>query len=108
MEWVNVLIQGVLLGGLYALFAAGLSLMFGVMRFVNIAHGDFIVLAAYLMLSFVTFMGWHPALGIMAVVLVMERSVIWGNASCSTGCWARIFYRPFWSPLVCRSSCKTA
>ncbi|EKE74370.1 branched-chain amino acid ABC transporter permease [Celeribacter baekdonensis] len=71
MEWVNVLIQGVLLGGLYALFAAGLSLMFGVMRFVNIAHGDFIVLAAYLMLSFVTFMGWHPALGIVAVVLVM-------------------------------------
>lgn len=71
MEWVNVLIQGVLLGGLYALFAAGLSLMFGVMRFVNIAHGDFIVLAAYLMLSFVTFMGWHPALAIMAVVLVM-------------------------------------
>jgi len=71
MEWVNVLIQVVLLGGLYALFAAGLSLMFGVMRFVNIAHGDFIVLAAYLMLSFVTFMGWHPALGIVAVVLVM-------------------------------------
>ena len=46
MEWVNVIIQGVLLGGLYALFAAGLSLMFGVMRFINIAHGDFIVVAA--------------------------------------------------------------
>ena len=42
---------GTLLGGLYALFAAGLSLIFGVMRLVNIAHGDLIVLAAYLGLS---------------------------------------------------------
>ena len=50
MEWVNIIIQGVLLGGLYALFAAGLSLIFGVMRLVNIAHGDLIVLAAYMAL----------------------------------------------------------
>ena len=47
MDWVNTIVQGVLLGGLYALFAAGLSLIFGVMRLVNIAHGDLIVLAAY-------------------------------------------------------------
>ena len=46
MEIVNVVVQGVLLGGLYALFAAGLSLIFGVMRLVNIAHGDLIVVAA--------------------------------------------------------------
>jgi branched-chain amino acid transport system permease protein len=47
---VNLLepiVQGILLGGLYALFAAGLSLMFGVMRIVNLAYGDFAVLAAY-------------------------------------------------------------
>ena len=44
----DTLIQGVLLGGLYALFAAGLSLIFGVMRLVNLAHGDLIVLAAFL------------------------------------------------------------
>ena len=47
MDWINVIVQGVLVGGLYALFAAGLSLIFGVMRLVNIAHGDLIVLAAY-------------------------------------------------------------
>lgn len=47
---LDTLIQGVLLGGLYALFAAGLSLIFGVMRLVNLAHGDLIVLAAYLIL----------------------------------------------------------
>ena len=46
MEWVNAIVQGILVGGLYALFAAGLSLIFGVMRLVNIAHGDLIVLAA--------------------------------------------------------------
>lgn len=51
MEWVNAVIQGILLGGLYALFATGLSLAFGVMRFVNLAHGDLAVLAAYLTLS---------------------------------------------------------
>jgi branched-chain amino acid transport system permease protein len=48
--WMDTIIQGVLLGGVYALFAMGLSLAFGVMRLVNIAHGDFIVLAAFLAL----------------------------------------------------------
>jgi branched-chain amino acid transport system permease protein len=50
MEWVNIIIQGVLIGGLYAMFAAGLALIFGVMRLVNIAHGDLIVLAAHIAL----------------------------------------------------------
>ncbi len=54
MVWVNALVQGILLGGLYALFACGLSLMFGVMRVVNLAHGDFAVLAAYLALWIIT------------------------------------------------------
>jgi len=48
---VDTLLQGVLLGGLYALFAAGLSLIFGVMRVVNLAHGDMIVLAAFLIFA---------------------------------------------------------
>lgn len=51
MTLLNTIIQGVLLGGLYALYAAGLSLIFGVMRLVNLAHGDFIVLAAYVILA---------------------------------------------------------
>ena len=46
MTWVNAVVQGVLLGGLYALFATGLSLAFGVMRIVNLAHGDLAVLGA--------------------------------------------------------------
>jgi branched-chain amino acid transport system permease protein len=46
---IDTLVQGILLGGLYALFAAGLSLIFGIMRLVNLAHGDLIVLAAFLL-----------------------------------------------------------
>jgi branched-chain amino acid transport system permease protein len=48
MGWVNAIIQGILTGGLYALFACGLSLMFGVMKLVNLAHGDLAVVAAYI------------------------------------------------------------
>ncbi len=48
MAWLDTVVQGVLLGGLYALFATGLSLIFGVMRLVNLAHGDFSILAAFL------------------------------------------------------------
>jgi branched-chain amino acid transport system permease protein len=50
MDWVNVAIQGILLGGLYALFATGLALVFGVMRMVNLAHGDLGILAAFVAL----------------------------------------------------------
>ena len=50
LTWIDAIAQGVLLGGLYALFAAGLSLMFGIMRLVNLAHGDLIVLAAFFIL----------------------------------------------------------
>ena len=60
MEWVNIILQGVLVGGLYAMFAAGLSLIFGVMRLVNIAHGDLIVLAAYLALVVTETLGINP------------------------------------------------
>ncbi len=49
--WIDTVIQGVLLGGLYALFVAGLSLIFGIMRLVNLAHGDLIVLAAFVILA---------------------------------------------------------
>ena len=68
MDWINAVVQGVLLGGLYALFAAGLSLMFGVMRFVNIAHGDFIVGAAYLAFVVIQMTGMHPLLSLVIVV----------------------------------------
>jgi branched-chain amino acid transport system permease protein len=68
MTWVNIIIQGILVGGLYALFAAGLSLIFGVMRLVNIAHGDFIVAAAFLAWVIVQATGLNPLLSLIIVV----------------------------------------
>lgn len=60
MIWLDTLVQGVLLGGLYALFAAGLSLVFGIMRLVNLAHGDLIVLAAFAILVATSTLGLNP------------------------------------------------
>ena len=71
MEWLNTIVQGTLLGGMYALFAIGLSLMFGVMRLVNIAHGDFIVLASYLGLVVVSTLGLSVMTGFIIVVPTM-------------------------------------
>jgi branched-chain amino acid transport system permease protein len=71
MEWVNIIIQGVLIGGLYAMFAAGLALIFGVMRLVNIAHGDLIVLAAYIALMTTDTLGLNPLLAIAIVAPIM-------------------------------------
>src|SRR5438309_9262446 len=71
MEWVNIIIQGVLIGGLYAMFAAGLALIFGVMRLVNIAHGDLIVLAAYVALMVTTSLGLDPLTSLLLVVPAM-------------------------------------
>ncbi len=71
MDWLNAVVQGTLLGGLYALFAAGLSLIFGVMRLVNIGHGDLIVLAAYLGLTVTTATGLHPLVALIVVVPTM-------------------------------------
>jgi len=71
MEWLNTIIQGVLLGGLYAMFAAGLALIFGVMRLVNIAHGDLIVLAAFVALVVVEALSVNPLTSLLVVVPLM-------------------------------------
>src|ERR1700759_29840 len=65
---LDTIIQGILLGGLYALFAAGLSLIFGVMRLVNLAHGDLIVIAAYLILV----LAESPRLSIFVAILLVS------------------------------------
>jgi branched-chain amino acid transport system permease protein len=70
MQWVNAVIQGVLLGGLYALFAAGLSLIFGIMGLVNVAHGDLIVLFAYMAYFAAELLGIGPFASLLCVVPV--------------------------------------
>jgi branched-chain amino acid transport system permease protein len=83
VNWVDTVIQGTLLGGLYALFAMGLAVIYGVMKQINIAHGDFIVLAAYVALGIVAATGLHPFVVIpLAIVVfgafgyVLQRTVL--------------------------------
>ncbi|NBZ87301.1 branched-chain amino acid ABC transporter permease [Stagnihabitans tardus] len=71
MIWLDTLVQGILLGGLYALFAAGLSLVFGIMRLVNLAHGDMIVFAAFAILLITQTLGLHPFLAALIAAPVM-------------------------------------
>jgi branched-chain amino acid transport system permease protein len=81
--WVNTIIQGMLTGGLYALFACGLSLMFGVMKVVNLAHGDLAVVAGYIAIGII-FVTHVPVLWSIVIVVpvmavlgyVLQRTVI--------------------------------
>jgi branched-chain amino acid transport system permease protein len=74
---LNTVLQGVMLGGLYALFAAGLSLIFGIMRLVNLAHGDLIVLAAFVVLGLMYALGLDPFL---ATLIAMPVLAVFGYA----------------------------
>jgi branched-chain amino acid transport system permease protein len=71
MKWVDAVLQGVLLGGLYGLYAAGLSLIFGVMRVVNLAHGDLSVLTAFLALVVVDAAGANPLVALVLLIPLM-------------------------------------
>lgn len=71
MIFLDSLIQGILLGGLYALFAAGLSLVFGIMRLVNLAHGDLIVFGAYLILLLVSLLNLNVFIAALVAVPFM-------------------------------------
>ncbi len=68
--WLNQILQGVLIGGLYALYAVGLSLSVGVMRFVNIAHGDLIVLACFAQWALVVGLGLDPLVAAPILIVV--------------------------------------
>jgi branched-chain amino acid transport system permease protein len=71
MIWVSVVIQGVLLGAVYSLFACGLSLMFGVMRIINLAHGDIAVVGAYLAWVVATKAGVSPFVSLIVILPAM-------------------------------------
>src|SRR6202022_3322921 len=71
LDWLDTIIQGVLLGGLYSLFAAGLSLIFGIMRLCNLAPGDLIGLAAFAILALATWFGFDPFLAVLLAMPAM-------------------------------------
>ena len=83
MTWVDAVVHGILLGGVYALLAAGLALMFGVMRIINLAHGSFALIGAYMALLLVehahisTYLALLPVLpGALIVGYVLQRSML--------------------------------
>ncbi|WP_425419260.1 branched-chain amino acid ABC transporter permease [Oricola indica] len=70
MDWVSTIVNGLLIGSLYGLFGLGLAFAFGIMRIVNVAHGEFIVLAAYIGYFLSTSLGLPPALNVIVVALI--------------------------------------
>jgi branched-chain amino acid transport system permease protein len=70
LGWIDTIVQGILLGGLYSLYVTGLSVIFGIMRLVNLAHGDLIVLGAFLILALTT-AGVPFFIAFVIVVLLM-------------------------------------
>jgi len=70
-ELLTPILMGVMLGGLYALSALGLSMVFGVMRLINLAHGDLVVLASYASYAVMTLLGINPILGLLITVPFM-------------------------------------
>ncbi|MGV1792746.1 branched-chain amino acid ABC transporter permease [Rhizobium sp. A37_96] len=68
---INTLIQGILLGGYYAVIACGLSFMFSVMRVINLAHGSLAVVAAYGLWLLASKLGIPPFAGLLIVLPVM-------------------------------------
>lgn len=71
MIWVQLLIGGILLGGIYALLAVGLNLIFGVMRVVNFAHGEFLMIGAMITAWLAAVSGMHPLIGLLVAVAIM-------------------------------------
>jgi branched-chain amino acid transport system permease protein len=74
-EFIQTLILGLLIGGVYALLASGLTLIFGVMRVINIAHGALLVLAAFLTYSLWTATGIDP---LAAILITTPAMLVFG------------------------------
>jgi branched-chain amino acid transport system permease protein len=68
---VTALVMGILLGGLYVIIALGLSMVFGVMRLVNLAHGDLVILGAYLSWQVATSLGLDPIISLVVTIPIL-------------------------------------
>ena len=71
IEYLEPLINGILLGGLYGVVGIGLSMVFGIMRQVNLAHGEMMILSSYFSLLFLQVLGLHPLVTLILVAPLM-------------------------------------
>lgn len=76
MHWIDGIVQGVLLGGLYAQYALGMALMFGVMKIVNVTHGDLVVLLALIGISLANVAGLGPW-AVLATLVPIGAALGW-------------------------------
>ena len=87
MDFINFhLMPGIILGSIYALGAIGISMTFGILRFANFAHGEYLTLGAYFAFTLVQLTGWHP-LAVLPLVMILNAAVALGVD--------RVFYKPF-------------
>lgn len=70
-DLLQPILNGILLGGLYAVIALGMNTMFGIVKLVNLAHGDLMILSSYLSLVFIAWLGLNPFWSLLAVAPVM-------------------------------------
>ena len=70
-DMITPIMMGILLGGLYALIALGLSIVFGVMRLINLAHGDLVILGSYMAYALMSYLGLDPIVGLIIGIPVM-------------------------------------
>ncbi len=71
MQVIQVIINGILLGGIYALLGVGMTMMFGIVKLTNLAHGEFIIIGAYLSTILANAVGVDPILTIIVTVPIM-------------------------------------
>tara|TARA_B100000949_G_scaffold107060_1_gene95192 strand:- start:592 stop:1482 length:891 start_codon:yes stop_codon:yes gene_type:complete len=87
MDFINFyLIPGIVLGSIYALGAIGVSLVFGILRFANFAHGELMLIGAYITYSLIQFTGLHP-LVVLPIAMLFTSLVALGID--------HSFYKPF-------------
>ena len=107
MIWVETIINGVLYGGLYGLLGVGLALIVGVMRVVNLSHGEFIVLSAFLGVSLVGVVPWlHPLALLLPVALIafVLGFVLMAGPHCGRPPATLVICRPVGWPRPARAS----
>ena len=75
MEFLQYLISGISLGSVYAIIALGYTMVYGIAKMLNFAHGDVIMVGAYIIFTFISTLGLHPMVGVIVAVALIPINV---------------------------------